>query len=238
MVYLQAHVESATTPTPTPPKNFEFVQISQPTIAEVGWARAHLWLCRCCPFTCRFATIPRPLSHNHPSTHWQPYNTPKSPNSPFTFDDHHDNLICQYKAQPQPSPSPTASRSTSSTQPFCQDAECGPVRCGALRKHHRTLPDHCSVLRTIMVRCIAVNCGNVEGGLQNIVVLYGACGASSAPCSGVHYILSFPAIIAVHYENVRPTESLQTIGMLADHCSVLWCATVHCRNVAEAVQTN
>jgi len=39
--FLKAHVESAT-PTPTPPeKLFEFVQISRPTLAEVGWARAH-----------------------------------------------------------------------------------------------------------------------------------------------------------------------------------------------------
>jgi len=31
-------------PTPTPPKKlFEFVQISRPTLAEVGWARAHPW---------------------------------------------------------------------------------------------------------------------------------------------------------------------------------------------------
>jgi len=41
-VYLQAHAESAI---PTPPyiskKIFEFVQISRPTLAEVGWTRAH-----------------------------------------------------------------------------------------------------------------------------------------------------------------------------------------------------
>jgi len=36
---------------PLPPlllqKNFEFVQISRPTLAEVGWARARLWLRHC-----------------------------------------------------------------------------------------------------------------------------------------------------------------------------------------------
>jgi len=47
-VYLQAQAESAT-PTSTPPKKlFEFVQISRPTLAEVGWARAHPWLRHCC----------------------------------------------------------------------------------------------------------------------------------------------------------------------------------------------
>ena len=40
-MYLQAHAEYAT-PTPTPPKKLlEFVQISRPTLAEVGWARVH-----------------------------------------------------------------------------------------------------------------------------------------------------------------------------------------------------
>jgi len=44
--YLQAHAESAT-PTSTHPKNFEFVQISRPTLAEVGRARAYPWLRQC-----------------------------------------------------------------------------------------------------------------------------------------------------------------------------------------------
>ena len=56
-----------------------------------------------------------------------------------------------------------------------------------------------------------VHCGNAEG-LQTIV-LYGACGASSTPCGGVHHILSPLAIIVVHYGNV--TESFQTTGTLA-----------------------
>jgi len=38
-VYLQAHVESATPPYSK--KLFEFVQISRPTLAKVGLARAH-----------------------------------------------------------------------------------------------------------------------------------------------------------------------------------------------------
>ena len=44
-VYRQVHVESATPTTPTAPKKLiEFVQISRPTLAQVGWARAHPWL--------------------------------------------------------------------------------------------------------------------------------------------------------------------------------------------------
>jgi len=39
-VYLQAHAESATPPLLLQ-KLFAFVQISRPTLAEVGWARAH-----------------------------------------------------------------------------------------------------------------------------------------------------------------------------------------------------
>ena len=47
--YLQVHAESATPPTLTHPKKlFEFVQISWPTLVEVGWARAHPWLRQCC----------------------------------------------------------------------------------------------------------------------------------------------------------------------------------------------
>jgi len=80
-----------------------------------------------------------------------------------------------------------------------------------------------------MLRCIAVHCGSIAEGLQTIVMLYGACGASSAPCGGVHHILSTLAIIAVHYGNV--TESLWTTGTLAD------CTMVHCRNVSDALQT-
>jgi len=76
-------------------------------------------------------------------------------------------------------------------------------------------------------------CGNVVECLRNIVVLYGACGASSTPCSGVHHILS--PIVAVHYGIV--TESLQTTGTLADHCGALRCITVHCGKVAEALRT-
>jgi len=75
------------------------------------------------------------------------------------------------------------------------------------------------------LQCIAVHCGNVAEGLQTIVVLYGACGASSAPCSGVHHILSPLVIIAVHYGTV--TESLRTTGTLADHCCALRCTKVH-----------
>jgi len=41
-----------------------------------------------------------------------------------------------------------------------------------------------------VLRSIAVHCRNVAEGLQTTVVLYGACGASSAPCGGVHQILS------------------------------------------------
>ena len=44
MVYLQVHAESATPPPPPPKKLLKFVQISRPTLAEVGWARAHPWL--------------------------------------------------------------------------------------------------------------------------------------------------------------------------------------------------
>jgi len=52
-VYFQVHAESATPPTPTPPKKLlEFVQISRPTLAEVGWARAH----PCPPVACGYAT--------------------------------------------------------------------------------------------------------------------------------------------------------------------------------------
>jgi len=56
-------------------------------------------------------------------------------------------------------------------------------------------------------------------------VLYGACGASSAPCGGVHHILS--PLQLVHYGNV--TESLRTTETLADYCgaSPLRCTTVH-----------
>jgi len=86
-----------------------------------------------------------------------------------------------------------------------------------------TLPVYCSALRK---RCkglwtVAVCCGNVAEGLQTIVVLYGACGASSAPCGGVHHILSPRSLIAVHYGNV--TVSLRTTGTLADHCGALRC---------------
>jgi len=35
--------------------------------------------------------------------------------------------------------------------------------------------------QTDRLRCIAVHCRNVAEGLQTIMVLYGACGASSAP---------------------------------------------------------
>jgi len=47
MVYLQAHAESATLPSTPPKELFEFGQISRPTLAEVGWAHAHLWLRQC-----------------------------------------------------------------------------------------------------------------------------------------------------------------------------------------------
>ena len=137
----------------------------------------------------------------------------------------------------------TASRST---QPFCQDADCGltdrqtKVHCGTLRNVTERLRNVCRVLqciavhcgniaehfRTIVVRCrplqcIAELCENVAEGLQTIVVLYGACGASSAPCGGVHHVLSPLAIIAVHYGNV--TEILRTMGTLVDHYSALRC---------------
>jgi len=80
--------------------------------------------------------------------------------------------------------------------------------------------------QTDRARCVAVavHCRNVAEGLQTIAVLYGACGASSVSCGGVHYILSPLAIIAVHYGNV--TESLRTTGTLADHAmrgGALWC---------------
>jgi len=66
---------------------------------------------------------------------------------------------------------------------------------------------------------------NVVEGLQTIVVLYGACGTSSAPCGGVHHILSPLAIIAVYHGKV--TENLWTTETLADHCCALRCTTVH-----------
>jgi len=93
-----------------------------------------------------------------------------SQNCPFPFDDHHQNLIPQYKTPGLPS-APTASRSM---QPFCKDVKCGPT--------DRDTYDR--------PRCVAVYCGNVADGLQTIVVLYGACSANNAPCSGVHHILS------------------------------------------------
>jgi len=71
-----------------------------------------------------------------------------------------------------------------------------------------------------------VHCGNAAESLQTIVVLYGTRGASSAPCGAVHLV-----IIAVHYGDV--TESLQTTGMLADHCSALQCITAHCGSFAD-----
>jgi len=89
----------------------------------------------------------------------------------------------------------------------------------------RRLPDRCGALQ-----CIS---GNVAEGLQTTVELYGACIASSAPCGGVHHILS--PIIAVHYGNV--TESLRTMGTLTDNCGALRCTTVHRGNVAEALRT-
>ena len=93
-----------------------------------------------------------PIGHNGKSQHSPTF---PSQNCHFPFDDHHQNLIRQYKATPEP-PSPTASQST---QPFCKDAECGPtdrqtsrprrvaMHCGALRKRCRRLAVHCGALR-------------------------------------------------------------------------------------------
>jgi len=87
--------------------------------------------------------------------------SPKLPpyeNCPFPFDYHHQNLIRQYKAPPQPS-SPTVSRST---QPFCQDAECGPT-------------DRQTDRPTDRARCVVVHCGNVAEALPTTGMLPNHC---------------------------------------------------------------
>jgi len=63
---------------------------------------------------------------------------------------------------------------------------------------------------------------NVAEGLRTILVLYryGACGASSAPCSGVHHILS-PHNSGTLWKRYRK---------LTDHgnaCGPLKCVVVH-----------
>ena len=151
-----------------------------------------------------------PLTQTIPMVTMESPTVSPFPKMPLPFDNHHQNLTRQYQAPPQP-PSPTAS---GSTQPFCQDAECG---------------------LTERPWCVAVHCRNIAEHFQTTVVFYGACSASSTPCSGVHHILSPLAIIAVHYRNI--TESLRTTGMLADHCGALRCTTVHWGNFVEALQT-
>ena len=87
----------------------------------------------------------------------------------------------------------------------CGALQCVAMHCGTLWNVAKHLWNVAECLRTIVVhcinvvkasgpnsalRCIAVHCGNIAEGLQTIVVLYGACGASSTPCGGVHHILS------------------------------------------------
>jgi len=88
-----------------------------------------------------------------------------SPSQNCLFDDHHQNLTLQYQAPPHP-PSPTAS---GSTQPFCQDVECGP---------------------TDKPRCVAMHCRNIAERFQPLQLTTTHCGASSTPCGGVHHTLT------------------------------------------------
>jgi len=116
----------------------------------------------------------------HQISYLQPCNAPNSlPKLPLPFDDHHQNLIRQYKAPPQP-PSPTASRFT---QPFCQDAECGPTD---------------RPLRCIVERCETLHCDALRKRRGSLVADHWKaskplrfttthCSASSARCSGVHH---------------------------------------------------
>ena len=97
------------------------------------------------------------------------------------------------------------------------DRQTDAVPCGMLWNALDLIEQGCGPLRYV------VDCGALRKrceGLQMIVVLYGACGASSAPCGGVHQILS-PL-----YSGTLPKRYRK----LTDHgnaCGPLWCVAVH-----------
>jgi len=103
------------------------------------------------------------------------------------------------------------------------DRQTDAVPCGMLWNALDLIEQGCGPLRYV------VDCGALRKrceGLQMIVVLYGACGASSAPCGGVHQILSplNSGTLRKHYRKLMDHgNTCRPLPYIAVHYGVLRC---------------